>query len=106
MIADSNYAKVLGVAYFLSARYGPFTPEELAVACFARHGAAFGLAGFGEDYPDVRKVATCLYGKRGLIARGLLEKLPDGRLRVPARPVQTAADERPVRPWSELMGGN
>lgn len=55
----------------------PFTDAELVMASWRAAPWLFGLNGF-KEYPDARKVAVCLYGVRGLIARGLLQRAPGG----------------------------
>lgn len=52
--------------------YAPFSLADLAVACWTWDRPLFGLAGYESLHPDVRKVACVVYGKRGLLARGLV----------------------------------
>jgi hypothetical protein len=67
----------------------PFTAEELTVAAFEGYPLMFGLAEPGRTapnyrYPDHNKVLTALHGKRGLVARGELEKVGPNLYRVKA----------------------
>ncbi len=61
---------------------GSFTKEELLIAAWKADPEAFGLRGFEQQHPDSNKVAACLYGKKGLIARGLLMQVNVNRLQL------------------------
>lgn len=60
--------------------HGPCTTSELIVRAWEAHPGLFGLRGFQLLHPDSNKVATYLFGARGLIRRGLLRRRVDGRL--------------------------
>jgi len=57
-----------------------FTAEDLAVACWQRWPALFGILGF-EHYPDNNRVLSYVWGRRGLVACGWLERVGPGRYR-------------------------
>jgi hypothetical protein len=61
----------------------PFTVEDLTIECWLNDEESFGLAGYEGLSADVRKVATKLYGVRGLIAQGLLRKISSLRESTP-----------------------
>ncbi len=61
---------------------GAFSTSELAVAAWMLHPKMFGMKGYEEDYPSDNKVRYLLYGKKGLIARRLIEKCEGGLMRV------------------------
>lgn len=81
----------LGGRLLLVARdYGkPITPEMLAVRAWEAFPEAFGLRGFERLHPDNNKVNATLCGSKGLVARGFLRRLADGRLEV-GKPPQEA----------------
>ncbi len=61
---------------------GAFYEWELMREAWLRWPVTFGIAGVENDFPSDKKVSSALSGKRGLVARGLFQRLPDGRLRV------------------------
>jgi hypothetical protein len=58
----------------------PFTLNDISVAVWKAHPEAFGMNGY--SYPDNHKVHYILYGARGLIAKGILERVQQGLFRV------------------------
>ena len=60
----------------------PFTLNDISVAVWKACPEFFGMKGY--PYPDNHKVHYILYGDRGLIAKGLLERVRQGLFRVPA----------------------
>ena len=60
------------VAWSFSA---PFTREELAWVAWQRHPERFGMPGY--ECPDTHRVYAYLYGKLGLIRRGVLRRVGD-----------------------------
>ena len=55
----------------------PFRLNDLSEASW-RHGpGSFGVRGYAR-HPDNHKIHTFLYGKRGLIARGLIGRIREG----------------------------
>ncbi len=65
---------------------GPFLLSDLVVAAWMLHPEMFGLKGREEDYPSDKRVGCLVDGKRGLVSRGLLVRLPGGKLRVASPP--------------------
>ena len=59
----------------------PFTLNDISVAVWRACPDFFGMRGY--PYPDNHKVHYILYGDRGLIARGLIERVRRGLFRVP-----------------------
>jgi hypothetical protein len=59
----------------------PFTLNDIAVAVWKACPEFFGMKGY--PYPDNHKVHYILYGDRGLIAKGLIERVSQGLFRVP-----------------------
>ncbi len=55
----------------------PFTLAELVVLAWERHRDLFGLPGYKARHPSDSAVRVYLFGKRGLVARGLLRKAGD-----------------------------
>lgn len=56
-----------------------FTPEWLAVMCWQRFPASFGLKGF-PHHPDHHKVLAALCGAKGLVSTGQLQRHQGGLL--------------------------
>jgi hypothetical protein len=61
-----------------------FTVPALVVAAWKRWPECFGLSGWNAHYPDSNRVVVNLYGKRGLIRRGLLIGNGTGRFMLTA----------------------
>jgi hypothetical protein len=59
----------------------PFTLNDVSVAVWRACPDFFGMKGY--PYPDNHKVHYILYGDRGLIARGLIERVRTGLFCVP-----------------------
>jgi hypothetical protein len=59
----------------------PFTLNDISVAVWRACPDFFGMKGY--PYPDNHKVHYILYGDRGLIAKGLIERVRQGLFRVP-----------------------
>lgn len=59
----------------------PFTLNDISVAVWRDCPDFFGMKGY--PYPDNHKVHYILYGDRGLIAKGLIERVSQGLFRVP-----------------------
>jgi len=59
----------------------PFTLNDISVAVWRACPDFFGMKGY--PYPDNHKVHYILYGDRGLIARGLIQRVRQGLFRVP-----------------------
>ena len=79
LLATGKAAVVLAVARTLAQ---PFRLNDLSVACHRRDPAFFGMAGY-THHPDNHKIHSFLYGRRGLIRRGHLERIDEGVFRVP-----------------------
>lgn len=73
--AGSHGEQVLQAACSLGR---PFTPEDLVVRAFQLHPRAFALKGYPE-LPDSNRVLSCLYGGRGLVAKGRIRRLDGGK---------------------------
>jgi hypothetical protein len=58
----------------------PFTLNDISVAVWKAHPEAFGMNGY--PYPDNHKVHYILYGAKGLIAKGILQRVQQGLFRV------------------------
>ena len=58
----------------------PFTLNDISVAVWRACPEFFGMKGY--PYPDNHKVHYILYGDRGLIAKGLIERVSQGVFRV------------------------
>jgi hypothetical protein len=58
----------------------PFTLNDISVAVWKACPDFFGMKGY--PYPDNHKVHYILYGDRGLIAKGLIERISQGLFRV------------------------
>ncbi|MBV9126441.1 MAG: hypothetical protein JO112_24090 [Planctomycetes bacterium] len=59
----------------------PFTLNDISVAVWRDCPEFFGMKGY--PYPDNHKVHYILYGDRGLIAKGLIQRVHQGLFRVP-----------------------
>jgi hypothetical protein len=59
----------------------PFTLNDISVAVWKACPDFFGMKGY--PYPDNHKVHYILYGDRGLIAKGIIERVSQGLFRVP-----------------------
>ncbi len=59
-----------------------FAAERLLVQVWQHEPDAFGLRGYEKKHPDANKLYTKLDGKKGLVARGLLEKTGERRFRL------------------------
>ena len=59
----------------------PFTLNDISVAVWRACPEFFGMKGY--PYPDNHKVHYILYGDRGLIAKGLIQRVHQGLFRVP-----------------------
>ena len=78
----------------------PFTLNDISVAVWRACPEFFGMKGY--PYPDNHKVHYILYGDRGLIAKGMIQRVQQGLFRVPeeldlealsrAHPEETAAE--------------
>ncbi len=66
----------------------PFTLNDVSVAVWRACPEFFGMRGY--PYPDNHKVHYILYGTRGLIAKGLIQRVRQGLFRVPGA---TGADD-------------
>src|SRR5947208_3617138 len=60
----------------------PFTLNDISVAVWRACPEFFGMKGY--PYPDNHKVHYILYGDRGLIAKGMIQRVSQGLFRVPA----------------------
>ena len=58
----------------------PFSFTHLLIVAWKANPKLFGLPEAIGVHPDARKLAVCLYGKKGLIAAGLLRRREDGLL--------------------------
>jgi hypothetical protein len=54
----------------------PFTLNDISVAVWRACPEFFGMKGY--PYPDNHKVHYILYGSRGLIARGIIQRVREG----------------------------
>src|SRR6187399_1092729 len=78
-LATGKAAIVLAVAKTLKQ---PFRLNDLSVACHKHDPDYFGMEGYSH-HPDNHKIHSFLYGKRGLIRRGFLERIEEGVFKVP-----------------------
>jgi hypothetical protein len=67
----------------------PFSLNDISVAVWKACPDFFGMKGY--PYPDNHKVHYILYGDRGLIAKGLIQRVSQGLFRVP-----TGSDSNPL----------
>jgi hypothetical protein len=79
LLATGKAAVVLAVARTLPQ---PFRLNDLSVACHRHDPEFFGMEGY-KHHPDNHKIHSFLYGCRGLIRRGHLERIDEGLFRVP-----------------------
>jgi hypothetical protein len=79
VLATGKAAVVLAVAHTLKQ---PFRLNDLSVACHRHDPDFFGMEGY-KHHPDNHKIHSSLYGRRGLIRRGHLERIDEGLFRVP-----------------------
>jgi hypothetical protein len=59
----------------------PFTLNDISVAVWKVCPEFFGMRGY--PYPDNHKVHYILYGTRGLIAKGIIQRVRQGLFRIP-----------------------
>jgi hypothetical protein len=59
----------------------PFTLNDISVAAWRVCPEFFSMRGY--PYPDNHKVHAILYGKRGLIAKGIIHRVRQGLFQVP-----------------------
>jgi hypothetical protein len=78
VLATGKAVVVLAVAHTLTQ---PFRLNDLSVACWRREPEYFGMRGY-QHFPDNHKIHTFLYGKRGLIARRLIDRVSEGLFEV------------------------
>src|SRR5436309_409961 len=76
--ASGHWLTLLRVARTIAQ---PFTLNDISVAVWRACPDFFGMKGY--PYPDNHKVHYILYGDRGLIAKGLIERVQQGLFRVP-----------------------
>ncbi len=67
--------KILIAAGQLDEEQGTFTAEDLIVRAWHEFPESFGLAGYGQKYPDSNRVLAKLMGSVGLCSRGWLEQV-------------------------------
>ena len=79
ILATGKAAVVLAVAKTFTQ---PFRLNDLSVACHRHDPEFFGMEGY-KHHPDNHKIHSFLYGRRGLIRRGYLERVAEGVFRVP-----------------------
>src|SRR5437016_4461246 len=73
----------------------PFTLNDISVAVWKSCPEFFGMKGY--PYPDNHKVHYILYGDRGLIAKGLIQRVSQGLFRVPGSlDLDSIASEKPT----------
>lgn len=82
-----NFKKLRGSGHWLTLLRAarsipqPFTLNDISVAVWRACPEFFGMRGY--PYPDNHKVHYILYGTRGLIAKGILERVSEGLFRLP-----------------------
>lgn len=59
----------------------PFTLNDISVAVWKVCPEFFGMRGY--PFPDNHKVHYILYGTRGLIAKGIIQRVRQGLFRIP-----------------------
>jgi hypothetical protein len=59
----------------------PFTLNDISVAVWKACPEFFGMKGY--PYPDNHRVHYILYGSRGLIAKGMIQRVHEGLFRIP-----------------------
>ena len=67
----------------------PFTLNDLSVACHRADRENFGMKGY-PHYPDNHRIHWILYGRRGLIERGLILRVKQGLFQLPEEGVLAA----------------
>lgn len=72
--AGVTYAKQRLLLRAAESIRGTFCIGELAVAAWRLFPEDFRIDGITENFPDTRKVQSSVYGKRGLLEKGLLAK--------------------------------
>jgi hypothetical protein len=81
----------------------PFTLNDISVAVWKACPQFFGMKGY--PYPDNHKVHYILYGTRGLIAKGIVQRVRQGLFRLPdgldIEALALAAPEAPDQPEPE-----
>ena len=60
----------------------PFTLNDISVAVWRSCPDFFGMKGY--PYPDNHKVHYILYGDRGLIAKGMIQRVSQGLFQLPS----------------------
>ncbi len=60
----------------------PFTLNDLSVACHAADPENFGMKGYPQ-HPDNHRIHWIMYGRRGLIERGLIKRVRQGIFELP-----------------------
>ncbi len=75
--ASGHWLTLLRVARLIPQ---PFTLNDISVAVWRACPEFFGMKGY--PYPDNHKVHYILYGSRGLIARGIIQRVREGLFRV------------------------
>ncbi len=78
LLATGKAAVVLAVARTIDQ---PFQLNDLSVACWRHDPAFFAMKGYPQ-HPDNHKIHSFLYGRRGLIARRLIDRVSEGLFRV------------------------
>jgi hypothetical protein len=76
--ASGHWLTLLRVARTITQ---PFTLNDISVAVWRACPEFFGMRGY--PYPDNHKVHYILYGDRGLIAKGLIQRVSQGVFRLP-----------------------
>src|SRR5438094_9829992 len=76
--ASGHWLTLLRVARTIAQR---FTLNDISVAVWRACPEFFGMRGY--PYPDNHKVHYILYGSRGLIAKGIIQRVHQGLFRVP-----------------------
>jgi hypothetical protein len=79
ILATGKAAVVMSVAKTLPQ---PFRLNDLSVACHRHDPDFFGMEGY-KHHPDNHKIHSFLYGRRGLIRRGHLERIDEGLFQIP-----------------------
>ena len=76
--ASGHWLTLLRVARTIAQ---PFTLNDISVAVWKSCPDFFGMKGY--PYPDNHKVHYILYGDRGLIAKGMIQRVAQGLFAVP-----------------------
>jgi hypothetical protein len=76
--AGGHWLTLLRVARSI---HQPFTLNDISVAVWRACPEFFGMKGY--PYPDNHKVRYILYGEKGLIAKGMIQRVSQGLFRVP-----------------------